>query len=261
MEKQTLKERILRQVLRFCWTYAGIITAILFIGVLIFLMVQYGEESKTTNSAGIISFVLGLVIWVILGIIGIILRDKYITYLHEDDTRHYHSLPIIRTSPGGKVLETGNVMWGKENIHKIKGPRTYRYDDHFNKVGFRVDAKIISKHANSEIVIPVTIEVLTNGQYDPQEAYDKMIAQMNTPDVDEFVKKIFLASAEANKETIDQTAKEYAEKRISNIQLLDRIISVVEFPEKTLKNFKDVTICLDNPRARACKGTSCEQIR
>lgn len=254
---KNLGQKILLQV--FChpaWT--SFIIAVVLVPLSVFFFVtEVGTDTPVKEGLLILIIVLGFFgIWAGLGFALYSNSEKYVTYTTTTD----ESIILLRVSSEGKVIETGTAMWGTERIYKIKKPYCWQHYPR-QKDRILVETNIISENLFGRTIIPVEIDIRLNGDFDWQEIYDKVIKSMNEENIDEFVRKTLLASAKTNQKEVDNLTQQHAERKISDIVLLNKVGELIDIPRNLFKNCRRDTepgILLKEPTVKVCKGVSCE---
>lgn len=202
-----------------------------------------------------ITFYFIFVVWPICGsAIGLLMQGRYITYISI--TAPWDIL--IKASPEGKFIETGRCFWGKTGINRVSLPKLRFWDDAAKKhvAGFKTSYMMNHEfHANGIISIPIMITILTDDAYDDKELLEKVVPVGNS--MEAFIKATLQKSVDKNFALIDEQIQNYVSKRISSALLLERVIELIDFPERALKNFSVTGISLGEPIARAHKGAAC----
>ncbi len=252
---KNLSQKILLRV--FChpaWTSCIIAVVVVSLSVF-FFVTEVGTDTNLKEGLLILIIFFGFFgIWSGLGFALYNNSEKYITYTTDE------SITLLRVSSEGKVIEIGTAMWGTERIYKIRKPYCWQHCPR-KKDRILVETNIISENLFGRTIIPVEIDIRLNGDFDWQEIYDKVIKGMNEESIDEFVRKTLLASAKTDQEGVDNLTQQHAERKISDIVLLNKVGELIDIPRNLFKNCRRDTepgILLKEPTVKVCKGVSCE---
>ncbi len=243
--KFSFGKRILLGLLRF----PLITSAIIIVPALIKVIYSYKIQPEFILLVCVFSFI----IWMIIAFVIYEIAKNYITFIgaFDDD----FTMILLRISQDGKIIETGETLWGKENEHvyRVINPgRSWKASKKISTSG-----KITSSTRNTKTIIPYTLTVKYDEDFDWQEVYDRMIKEFNVTSFEAFIHKVFMLSVDKSKEEVDEFCRQFAKGKLIKEQLLERIIEMVDLPKGLLKNFKDEKVYLDDPTARACKDASC----
>jgi hypothetical protein len=242
-----MTKRILLHVLRSPFSLIGMICAIPLL-IMCFITPDLSQRFTVAELSITISIT---VIWFLLSALAMTFRSKYMTYI-GDETCGAKTLTLLRIDSRGKVIETGNVLWGREGqeVHRVLSP--------FRWIGNKSDdltviTEIVSSHDNTKTTIPVRIEVSIDGDFDWQEVYNEVILRTGKNSIPKFVAEVLMESVQRNQSSITDASKEYANGGITKDQLLEGVISVLDFPRRALSNFKNATVYLGDPISGAHK--------
>ncbi len=240
MKKASNEKKILIFILERPFITGTVIANIIYFSFIALKIVSSDQPSQNVLIIGIVTIAL------IITIILFFIKKRYTTYLTNDELSN-NIFYLLKVFPDGKV-KTGKIFWGKNNIYKIKKPKHPFFNKkNPNKNGFKIKTKIIFKHQNNKIIIPVSIKVYVAGDYNPQELYKKIIVAHNKNkdvDIDKFVKKIVLKSIMSIQPIINKTIQKFKDGEIGADILFKTILKNINPPKNILSNFKNIKIYL-----------------
>jgi len=177
------------------------------------------------------------------------IRSAYITMYDDDDVddRHY-SFSILVTKDGQKIIVT-KPIWRTGKQYFINTRAEFK-------------SSVNGKFKNSLVSIPMSLSLKSNEKFDKLNLFDVLVKDQPHDDnlcLGVYMLNIFEKVNKSSQSKIDNIIGEYAQLKISDAELLNQVIEVLDFPEKLFPNVSDAKICLDPPTSSACKGTSCEK--
>lgn len=169
-------------------------------------------------------------------------------YITMDDGDGNHAFSVLVTK-NGQIIIVKKPIWqtGKQ----------YYINTHSE---FSMSIK--GKFKNSTVSIPMSLSLIHNEEFDKLDLFTVLVKDQ--PDsynlsLGEYMLHIFRKVNQSSQAKIDFIIGEYAQLKISDAELLNKVIEVLDFPEQLFPNVSDVEICLGQPKTSACKGTSCEK--
>jgi hypothetical protein len=245
--KETVLQRIGKQIIRHPF-YTALVIGIL-LSFAAWILVNPGSDNEIGNFLAV-DFIFCAVFWFVGGLCGLTLQDRYITYLPEDICWHDSGRTILLKVAGTTVDATGDCFWGRGNIFEVTFP----------PYNFTVETSVtctVSEYCKVHIPVTLEIDVDSGKPYDYQELYDKVILEAGVDSVEKYVKQLLAQPIVKNQQSLDYFARQHVNQIISSTTLLQKVASLLNFPEKALSNFTSFKLCLDNPTVRACKGSAC----
>jgi hypothetical protein len=169
---------------------------------------------------------------------------------------------MLKVNPiTGKVIQIADdVIWkDKENIiYKIFAIESWGWQ--WQENGIVCQTQITAQDKQALISLPITITIILNDDFDPQELYDKVIVGMDkkeTVNLREFIGSSFFKTIKYNRQKITEKLIQYSGQDANRVQIINEIIGDLTFPNQLLSNFADWKIELGQPAISACKGSLC----
>lgn len=185
----------------------------------------------------------------------------------NDDGDYYTGgaiLTMLKVDSANKVIQAADdIMWKDRQgsqIYKIFAVQNWSYKWEDN--GIVCDTKITAQNQHAIITLPLTITIFLDGDFDPQELYNTVVIGADNKDninLLTFVASSFFKAIKDNRQKITEELMKYRGQETDRVQIINKIISYLTFPNRLLSNFAEWKINLGQPVISACKGSLCSK--
>lgn len=229
-----------------------VIFVVMLMGVAIWGLITSPNGYDATPMVQKVSFLLPILI---VGniILCYIIRSKYITF--DDDERDKHRLVLVTEEERTIVKKP---LWKKGEEYFLINPYKYYGWDNSEVC---VATNIKGAYKNTTMIMPVTLTLKLDKPFDELELFNLLhdkFPQEKKLEIGAYVQDVFHKFNVNNQDKINDIMGCYAQKLISEPELLNQIVENIFFPEKLFDNVIDTTICVKEVTFSSCKGMTCE---
>ena len=184
--------------------------------------------------------------------------SKFITRERNEFTTDEDSSEWFRAivSKTGEITIIDKSLWIKGEVYFVNYNR-FRW----NEGSYSFTAEIKARYKNSNMRVPVGINLELEGSLDRKEIFEALYnfhltknEEGDTLSLSSYIEHTFEKFNEQFQPYFDELIGKYAIMEISQPYLLDSIIDNIIFPERIFSNVKNVKLCLGDPTFSSCKG-------
>jgi hypothetical protein len=199
-----------------------------------------------------------LAITIIHAILVYAVISKYITrnaivwadFLNDDDTTLFHYVTI----KNGKKIIFSKPIWEKGEITHVHLPddctrEVWTFDDCMQGE-CSAKTNLICNYKQLEVYIPIVIKVILDDNFNHSEVLAALTQygdNFTTNSIACYMTYCFRMANKEQQDKLDALTKRLAEKTISELDYIDEVAGLINFPGKLFSNFKRTTIEIGNP--------------
>lgn len=174
----------------------------------------------------------------------------WVDFLDDDDTEIFTYV----TTENGKNIIFSKPIWVKGEVTRVHLPndctrevRTFN-DSAEGECSARTN--LICNYKKLQVHIPIMIKITLDDNFNNSEVLSALTQYGNnftTNNIECYITYCFRMANKKQQDKLDELTKKFAEKTMSELNYIDEVAELINFPEKLFSNFKRTSIKVGSP--------------